>query len=404
MGTDVDALLYEVCLGIAKRLVELVHQTEGKGVDLLLLVGGQAAVNGICRPQADGLPVLVLDGGVEAVEGAQQAGVGVGLQLLPQVIEALDGRLFDGLGHLFGAVGGNGLDPLHGHEGTVHYVIVSLGDDPLLGLGAVGQDLAHRLGAGLDAVHDAGGGGGDGLGHLTHRLHGLLDGLGAVRRHLGDGLDVLEHAVHHLARCLGDDPLLLLFAVGQGLVDRLHGAGHAVFNGGRAVRDGFDHFGGGLLCAGGRLFAGTAHGSGDRIGGSGDSGRCCLGRCGFFLRLSDAFGVALPALLCSLVQLGAVVVIHCAVVGSVIGFFCGTDAILQVGQRGGCALDLGDQLIEPVHHRSDGALGNVLDHAECRVDLVAEDFAGFVSRNEPSCHCCNNCNKNAERIGGNYSI
>ena len=21
-----------------------------------------------------------------------------------------------------------------------------------------------------------------------------------------------------------------------------------------------------------------------------------------------------------------------------------------------------------------------------------------------SCHCCNNCNKNAERIGGNYSI
>ena len=138
----------------------------------------------------------------------------MGLQLLPQVVEALDGRLFGGLGHLFGAVGGNGLDPFHGHEGTVHHVVVGLRDDLFLGLGAVGQGLGHRLGAGLDAVHDAGGGGRDGLCHLPHRFHGLLDGLFALFVHLGDGLDVFQDAVHHLAGGLGDDLLLLLFAVG----------------------------------------------------------------------------------------------------------------------------------------------------------------------------------------------
>ena len=152
LPAKVDSSLHQLVPGTAQRLIELIHDAEGEGLHLLLLVGGQAAVDGACDPLADAQPVLILDGGVQVIEGAQHAGVCLGLQLLPQAVEGVRAGFFDLLGHLHGAVSGEGLDPLDGHEGTVHHVVVGLGDDLLLGLGAVGQGLGDGLGGGLDPV------------------------------------------------------------------------------------------------------------------------------------------------------------------------------------------------------------------------------------------------------------
>ena len=90
----------------------------------------------------------------------------------------------------------------------------------------------------------------------------------------------------------------------------------------------------------------------------------------------------LSALLCGLIQLGTVIVVHVAVVGGIVGVLCRTDTVFQVGQRCRCAFDFCDQIIDPVHHRADGALGDVLDRRKCRVDGIAEGLAGLIGCHE----------------------
>ena len=317
LPAQINGTLHQLIAGTAQRFVELSHDAKGKIIDLLLLVGSQTAVDGARHPLADAQPVLILDGGVQIIEGAQHAGVGAVLQLLPQAVKGVCAGLFDLLGHLHGAVSRDGLDLLHRHEGTVHHVVVDLGDDLLLGLGAVGQGLGDGLGGGLDPVCQCLEGGGDRLGGFADGLHGLLDGLGAVRGNAGDGLHILQHTIHHLPGSLGDDLLLLLFAVGKGLVDRLNRAGDAVFHGSGRVGDGLHHRGGGRLSAGAGLFAGGADGRcGFACGlGDGGGGFLAFGRCGlcFVLALSPA--LVADALACQCVLMPLVTVHSFAVVG-----------------------------------------------------------------------------------------
>jgi len=382
LPAKVDSSLHQLIAGTAQRFVELSHDAKGKIIDLLLLVGSQTAVDGARHPLADAQPVLILDGGVQIIEGAKHAGICFGLQLLPQAVKGFSAGLFDLLSHLHGAVCGDGLDPLDGHEGTVHDVVVDLGDDLLLGLGAVGQGLGDGLGGGLDPVCQRLKGGSDCLGGLPHRLHGLLDGLGAVRSNLCDGLDILQHTIHHLPGSLGDGLFLLLFAVGKGLVDRLHRAGDAILDRGGRVGDGLDYGRGDGFGAGAGLFAGGADcrcgfacGLGDGLGGG-------LGGSGFFLRLLHTLIVELSTLLCGLIQLGTVIVVHVAVVGSIVGFLCRTDTVFQVCQCSRRAPDFGDQLIDPVHHRADGVLCDLFHRRKCGVDGIAECLAGLIGRHE----------------------
>ena len=86
--------------------------------------------------------------------------------------------------------------------------------------------------------------------------------------------------------------------------------------------------------------------------------------------------VSIP-LLC---VLALVIVVDVIVVGGVISICCSADAVLQVSQCRRSAVDFSDQLVDPVHHRADGALGDVLDRRKCRVDCIAECLAGLVSR------------------------
>ena len=263
LPAQINGSLYQLVPGTAQRFVELSHDAKGKIIDLLFLVGSQTAVDGACHPLADAQPVLILDGGVQIVEGAKHAGICLGLQLLPQAVKGVRAGLFDLLGHLHGAVCGDGLGPFDGHEGTVHHVVVDLGDDLFGGLGAVGQGLGDGLGGGLDPVCQRLKGGSDRLGGFADGLHGLLDGLGAVRSHLCDSFHILQHTTHHLPGSLGDDLLLLCLAVGERFGDVFGGAGDLAVDFGRGVRDGLDDFCGGLL----RGLAGLLGSAGDgRVG------------------------------------------------------------------------------------------------------------------------------------------
>ena len=241
LGADVPRLGGDLLLVLAQHAVDLAHEPEGVVLDLLLLIGGQAAVDGLCHPFANAQPVLILDGAVQVVKGAQHALVGFFLQLFPQSVQRVRCRFFNLLGHLFGAVGRDGFDPLHRHEDPVHHVVVGLGDDLFLGLGAVGERLGDGLGGGLDAVHQRVKGRGDRFCRLADGLHGLLDGLLALLVDLGDRLDVLQDTAHQLAGSLGDGLFLLHRAAGHLLRHSFHCAGDLALQLCRAVGDGRDY-------------------------------------------------------------------------------------------------------------------------------------------------------------------
>ena len=391
LPAKVDSSLHQLIAGTAQRFVELSHDAKGKIIDLLLLVGSQTAVDGARHPLADAQPVLILDGGVQIIEGAQNAGICFGLQLLPQAVKVVRAGLFDLLGHLHGAVGRDGLDLLHRHKGTVHHVVVDLGDDLLLGLGAVGQGLGDGLGGGLDPVCQRLEGGSDRLGGLPHSLHGLLDGLGAVRSHLCDGFDVLQHTIHHLPGSLGDDLLLLCLAVGERFGDVFGGAGDLAVDFGRGVRDGLDDFCGGLL----RGLAGLLGSAGDgRVGVRGclapgtaaavAGAACALRDPSVVIVPFEVFVGAVPLFR----VLALVIVVHVAVVGGIVGVLCRTDTVFQVCQCSRRAPDFGDQLIDPVHHRADGVLCDLFHRRKCGVDGIAEGLAGLIGRHETRCQSC----------------
>ena len=219
---------------------------------------------------------------------AEDALVGAVFQLRPEAVQCLGGAVLDGLGHLLGAVGGDGLDGLHRAERPVDDLVLRLGDDLLLFGGAVRESLGHGLGSGLDPVREGRGGGRHGVHHVSNGLHGLADRPLAVCRDGLHGLDVLEHAVHHLTAGGGDDLLLLGRAVGQRLGDSLGGGGHAVLDRRGGVADGFDDVRRGLF--------GALGGRGGRSGSSGSRCRRVCGPGGRLQSLHAAFMQLLAAL------------------------------------------------------------------------------------------------------------
>lgn len=232
--------------------------------------------------------------------------------------------------------------------------------DPLLFGGAVREGLGHGLGGGLDAVHNSRAAGGHGVHHVPHSLHGLVDRPLAVRRDGLHGLDVLEHAVHHLAAGGGDDLLLLGRAVGQRFGDSLGRGGHAVLDCGGGVADGFDDVRRGLFCALGGRDGGSCRSGGScrRAGRAGTSGRVSL-------RLCDPLIVLVEAALACLISFRLLIAADRVGIGLVVGIFCCTEAVFQRAQSGGCTLDAGHQLIDPVHHRTDDIRGCLLNGRKC---------------------------------------
>lgn len=98
------ALRQPLC-ALSENAVQAVHQREGVVGELLLLVGGQARVEGGCRPLADAHPVAALHGFPQCAEDAL---VGAVFEGRPEAVQCLGGAVLDALGHLLGAVGGNG--------------------------------------------------------------------------------------------------------------------------------------------------------------------------------------------------------------------------------------------------------------------------------------------------------
>ena len=376
-----------------QRIAELVQRTLRNGRDLLpLFIRARLPEVGSC-PEAQLFQIAVFQRVGKGLDGTDRVGLDVLLDALPAIFQLgaqLSGQQLSGTGilrtgilngldrglHTVGGLGGHGLD------GALYSL-----DDLGAGAGSHGGHLLAAISQGLGGLfhrdlrtaHDAGLGVLDrGLYGRLDILHGLLDSLGAVRSNLCDGLDILQHTIHHLPGSLGDGLFLLLFAVGQGLIDRFHRPGHAVLYGGRGVRDGFDHRGSGLLgglCGLTRIVC-------DDAGCVRGCGCSSFGRGLFLLRLLHTFIVEGLALSSSFIALGLVIVVHIAVVGCIIGFLCRTDTVFQVGQRGGGTLDLGDQLIEPVHHRTDGILCYLFDSRKCGVDRIAEGLAGLIGRHE----------------------
>ena len=106
-------------------------------------------------------------------------------------------------------------------------------------------------------------------------------------------------------------------------------------------------------------------------------------------------------LLCAL---ALIIVVDGVVVGGVISIRRSTDAVLQVGQCCRCSFNFCNQIIDPVHHRADGALGNVFDRAECGVYCVAEGLTGLVGRHKAGCQSCQCGHKQSHRVRGDHRI
>ena len=113
---DAPRRLRQTARRVAENAVQAVHQREGIVGELLFLLTGQAAVEGGCRPLADAHPVAGFDGAPQGIDGAQHALAGPVFYLAPQAVQGVGGAVLDGLGHLFGAVGGDSLDGLHRAE------------------------------------------------------------------------------------------------------------------------------------------------------------------------------------------------------------------------------------------------------------------------------------------------
>ena len=106
----------------------------------------------------------------------------------------------------------------------------------------------------------------------------------------------------------------------------------------------------------------------------------------------------LSALLCSLIQLGTVIVVHIAVVGGIVGVLCRADTVFQVCQCSRRAPDFGDQLIDPVHHRADGVLCDLFHRRKCGVDGIAEGLTGLVGRHEACRQRCQRCHYKTDGV------
>ena len=225
LGAEVPRAIGQLADALAQKTVDLLDQILAEVIDQQLGLRCKTVVQGGKDPLPDAEPVLTLHGFVQRAEGAQHALVGLVLPALYKARKTVGTGLLDGLGHLFGAVGGNVLDPLDHHKGTVHHLIEGLGDHLFGGLGAVGQCFLDGFGAGSNAVYHCVKGRCDRIGHLPHRIHGLLHGLFAIGSNAGNGFDILQHTVHQLTAGLGDGLLLLLLTVGKHLVGGLGSTG-----------------------------------------------------------------------------------------------------------------------------------------------------------------------------------
>ena len=114
--------------------------------------------------------------------------------------------------------------------------------------------------------------------------------------------------------------------------------------------------------------------------------------------------MALSTFLGGLVQLGAVVSVDGAAIGSIVGFLCCTDAVLQVCQSSGGPSNPCHQLVDPVHHRADGVLCDLFHRRKCGVDRISEGLAGLISRHKARCQGCQSCHEKAHRIGRDHRI
>ena len=114
--------------------------------------------------------------------------------------------------------------------------------------------------------------------------------------------------------------------------------------------------------------------------------------------------MALSTFLGGLVQLGAVVSVDGAAIGSIVGFLCCTYAVLQVCQSSGGPSDPCHQLVDPVHHRADSVLCDLFHRRKCGVDRISEGLAGLISRHKARCQGCQSCHEKAHRIGRDHRI
>ena len=370
---EVPRRLRQTARRVPENAVQGVHEAQGVACELPFLVSGQARVEGGCRPLADAHPVAGFDGAPQGIDGAQHALAGPVLYLAPQAVQCLGGAVLDGLGHLLGAVGGDGLDGLHRAERPVDDLVLRLGDDLLLFCGAVGQRLGDGLGRGLYPVHNGRGGVLDRADQIPHRLHGLRDRVLTVRRDGLHRLDVLQHAVYHLAAGGGDGLLLLGRAVGEGFRDGLGGLCHAVHDRRGGVRDGLDDLRRRLLCAAGGFLGGACGGRSGRRRVRGTGRAACP--------------VSLSLRYTAIVQLLAALAVCIRGGVGLGGRFAGLVVVVAVEA---CipvfakeAVQLVAQLIQPADGRTDGALGDVGDGLKCPIHDVAEGLAGVVGSHQP---------------------
>ena len=391
---DAPRRLRQTARRVAENAVQAVHQREGIVGELLFLLTGQAAVEGGCRPLADAHPVAGFDGAPQGIDGAQHALAGPVFYLAPQAVEGVGGAVLDGLGHLFGAVGGDSLDGLHRAERPVDDLVLRLGDDLLLFGGAVREGLGHGLGGGLDPVHDGRGGVLDRADQIPHRLHGLADRPLAVRRDGLHGLDVLEHTVHHLTAGGGDGLLLLGRAVGEGFRDGLGGLCHAVHDRRGGVRDGLDDLRRRLLCAAGGFLGGACGGRSGRRRVRGTGRAACP--------------VSLSLRYTAIVQLLAALAVCIRGGVGLGGRFAGLVVVVAVEA---CipvfakeAVQLVAQLIQPADGRTDGALGNSGDGLKRPIHDVAEGLAGVVGCHQPRRQSCQSGHHKPDGIGRKHGI